>query len=535
MRDDDSAGDQAAASAAASYGASVVSSMTTLNVVNTLLSPDGFERPSTTLNGVYPAPLIKATKGDPFQINVVNALTDDTQYRATSIHWHGITQHTTNWADGVAGINQCPIAPEEAFLYQFNPTSQVGTYWYHSHFRTQYCDGMRGPLVIYDPQDPYLSMYDVDDENTIITLGDWYHLQSPSITGVAAADSTLINGKGRYIGGPAVDLAIINVVPGKRYRFRIVAMSCDPNFIFSIDSHTLTIIEADGQYTEPLQVDSIQIFAGQRYSAVMVADQAVGNYWVRALPNDGYGDLPTTFEGGVNSAVLRYAGAPTDSDPVSVQLDAPVMLDETLLRPLDTTPVPGLPFPGGADVNIELDMSFDIDAWRFYVNNVSLTPPSVPVLLQILSGSVAAQDYLPAGAVYTLPKNASVEINIPGGVISSPHPFHLHGHSFSVVRSAGNDTASNYVNPVKRDVVSTGDIGSNTTIRFFTDNSGPWILHCHIDWHLDLGLGIVLAEDPADTGLSNPTPKAWDDLCPIYNALDPSLTAIEVVPTPSAL
>jgi hypothetical protein len=28
---------------------------------------------------------------------------------------------------------------------------------------TQYCDGLRGPLVIYDPNDPQAYLYDVDD------------------------------------------------------------------------------------------------------------------------------------------------------------------------------------------------------------------------------------------------------------------------------------------------------------------------------------------------------------------------------------
>jgi hypothetical protein len=38
-----------------------------------------------------------------------------------------------------------------------------GTYWYHSHYQAQYCDGLRGALVIYDPNDPQASLYDVDD------------------------------------------------------------------------------------------------------------------------------------------------------------------------------------------------------------------------------------------------------------------------------------------------------------------------------------------------------------------------------------
>ena len=46
---------------------------------------------------------------------------------------------------------------------KFIATGQTGTYWYHSHYSTQYCDGLRGPLVIYDPEDPLADLYDVDD------------------------------------------------------------------------------------------------------------------------------------------------------------------------------------------------------------------------------------------------------------------------------------------------------------------------------------------------------------------------------------
>ena len=47
-------------------------------------------------------------------------------------------------------------------------TCTAGTFWYHSHIMTQYCDGLRGVLVVYDPQDPHAHLYDVDD-------GEQYH------------------------------------------------------------------------------------------------------------------------------------------------------------------------------------------------------------------------------------------------------------------------------------------------------------------------------------------------------------------------
>jgi iron transport multicopper oxidase len=60
-------------------------------------------------------------------------------------------------------VSQCPIAPGDSFLYDFRASGQAGTFWYHSHLSTQYCDGLRGPLVVYDKNDPYKSLFDVDD------------------------------------------------------------------------------------------------------------------------------------------------------------------------------------------------------------------------------------------------------------------------------------------------------------------------------------------------------------------------------------
>ncbi len=140
------------------------------------------------------------------------------------------------------------------------------------------------------------------------------------------------------------------------------------------------------------------------------------------------------------------------------------------------------------------------------MNDATFEEPLVPVLLQILSGAKKASDLVPAGSIYKLGRNKSVELTIPSGVLGGPvsvqsttevanvragiahprafnqHPIHLHEHAFHVVRSAGNSTY-NFDNPAVRDVVSIGESGDNVTIRFYTDNPGPWFLHCHIDWH----------------------------------------------------
>jgi FtsP/CotA-like multicopper oxidase with cupredoxin domain len=48
------------------------------------------------------------------------------------------------------------------------------------------------------------------------------------------------------------------------YRFRLVSISCEPSFIFSIDNHTMAVIEVDGTNSQPLLIDSLRIFAGAR-------------------------------------------------------------------------------------------------------------------------------------------------------------------------------------------------------------------------------------------------------------------------------
>ncbi|KAJ6463685.1 laccase [Mycena vitilis] len=483
-------------------------------IVNRIIAPDGFSRSTVLAGGTFPGPLIKGFKGNRFLLNVEDKLTDNTMLRSTSIHWHGFFQRNTSWADGPSFVTQCPIAANHSFLYDFQAPGQAGTYWYHSHLSTQYCDGLRGPMVVYDLLDPQRFLYDIDDESTVITLADWYHFPAPVAPAIPQANSTLINGLGRYQDGPASPLAVISVRKGKRYRFRLVAISCDPNYIFSIDGHSLTIIEVDGVNHKPLTVDSLQIFAGQRYSFVLHADQKVDNYWVRANPNLGI----TGFAVGINSAIMRYVGAPPVEPTTNSTGTTPLV--ETALHPLTRTPVPGKPFPGGADVNLNLNIALNFTSFKFMINGATFVPPTAPVLLQILSGAQAAQDLLPSGSVYSLPPNKVIEISIPGGSPGAPHPFHLHGHNFHVIRSAGNATY-NFDNPVIRDVVSTGpSTTDNTTFRFVTDNAGPWFLHCHIDWHLEIGLAVVFAEDTG-TLRKEKTPPAWDQLCPIYDSLKP--------------
>jgi FtsP/CotA-like multicopper oxidase with cupredoxin domain len=52
---------------------------------------------------------------------------------------------------------------------EFVLTLLQGTFWYHSHFDNQYCDGLRGAFIIEDPDDPHIKLYDVDNGKTLVS------------------------------------------------------------------------------------------------------------------------------------------------------------------------------------------------------------------------------------------------------------------------------------------------------------------------------------------------------------------------------
>ncbi|KIJ36674.1 multicopper oxidase [Sphaerobolus stellatus SS14] len=543
------------------------------NIVNADISSDGFKRNAVLVNNLFPGTLIQANKNDVLHINVSNQLTNPQMRRSTSIHWHGLFQHRTASEDGPAMVTQCPIAPGHSYTYDIPLNGQSGTFWYHSHLSSQYVDGLRGALVVYDDEDPNRSLYDIDDASTVVTLADWYHDFAPALEEKyfsprnggghePVPDSGVINGLGRFKKGPTVPWAVINVAQGLRYRLRVINVSGFAQFRFSIDSHRMTIIEADGIPHEPLTVDAFDIYAGQRYSVVINANQPINNYWIRApLEVQGESDNKNLDADNI-FAILRYANA-SISDPTTKAKrknggddgsgssgsgkgggkggggdggdggddggddsghggggGGGVLLREQNLRAI------GLPVPGGsgpADRTIDLDFTQSKDdqgGVEWTINGIKYLPPDLPTLLNIMANNFTLEsDFTKSEHTFVLNRNDVIDLVIHGSSHGIIHPFHLHGHAFHVIES--NDGGGpNYVNPPVRDVIGVG--GGRVRIRFRADNPGPWFLHCHIDWHLEAGLAVVFAEAPQEqrTGPDSQIIKdTWVDLCKIYKNL----------------
>ncbi len=151
----------------------------------------------------------------------------------------------------------------------------------------------------------------VDDEK-IIFMGDWYHTYSSVLaasylnptskwaneSGVEAlADNLLMNGKNKYncsvqsstfppnqtanscTGG---ELYTTKVQSNKSYRLRLINHSTFFSYWFSIDNHTISVVEIDGIEVEPIPFRGVNVNIGQRYSVIVDTNQTVGNFYMRA-------------------------------------------------------------------------------------------------------------------------------------------------------------------------------------------------------------------------------------------------------------
>lgn len=114
------------------------------------------------------------------------------------------------------------------------------------------------------------------------------------------------------------------------------------------------------------------------------------------------------------------------------------------------------------------------------------------------------------------------------------HPMHLHGHDFSVLGQGRGVFTSDMVNqlsfdnPIRRDTVllfgggsPTAYISGWTVIGFQTDNPGAWLMHCHLIWHADGGMGLQFLEQPKSIDAAKYyNSPSFQNECKDYEAYD---------------
>ncbi|MQL71837.1 hypothetical protein Taro_004185 [Colocasia esculenta] len=100
----------------------------TFHVGNLVIRQLCREQVVVAVNGKVPGETIVAHEGDTVIVHVVND-----SPRNLSMHWHGVFQLLSAWADGPLYVTQCPILPGQSYTYKFDVVGQEGTLWWHAH------------------------------------------------------------------------------------------------------------------------------------------------------------------------------------------------------------------------------------------------------------------------------------------------------------------------------------------------------------------------------------------------------------------
>ncbi|KAF2819653.1 laccase precursor [Ophiobolus disseminans] len=488
-----------------------------LRIENTTCNPDGAgSRVCMLINGRYPGPTIVANWGDTIRVTVRNLL----QHNGTSIHWHGFRQLNTNIQDGANGITECALAPGDVKTYQFQAT-EYGTTWYHSHFSHQYGDGVVGTVQI---NGPATSNYDVDLGTMPMT--DWYYITAyqaaaraaVSTTGPPLPDNILINGTAKSATGTGA-YNKVTIQTGKKYRLRLINTSVDSQLRVNLDGHPFQVIATDFQPVVPYTTTYLQMGIGQRYDVVITANQTAGNYWFRA---DADAQCQSrSAKGGL--AIFTYQGQAV-ADPTTVAPPSPPTgCQNPISTPQIAKNVPSASFAAQAKT---LPVAFgpvavqnNLVLWTINGTSMVIDPgfPTVKYVAQNNNNFPASYNVVQVASTSPTTWTFWV-IQQAAGAPPIAHPIHLHGHDSYVLGSgtgtfsaAANMAQLRFTNPPRRDVVQLPPSGW-LVIAYPTDNPGAWLMHCHIAFHVGMGLSMQFLERKQSINLPAPGSE-WYQTC----------------------
>lgn len=293
-----------------------------LTVGKSLVNFTGKERDAITVNGLIPGPTLRMKEGTTVTIKVKNSLDEP-----TSIHWHGLLLPFD--MDGVPGISFPGIEPGETFVYQFK-VQQSGTYWYHSHTKFQEQTGLFGSIII-DPagRDPIRS-----DRDYVLMLNDWtdkdpewvfrrlkqesdfFNYQMPTagdflrdVSSMGFSQATQKWKMWNQMRMNPTDLGDVSgatftylangmppnanwtalAEPGQAVRLRIINGAATTIFDVRIPGLKMTVVSADGQDVEPVEVDEFRISVAETYDVlVRMPDSRAYTIFAQSIDRTGF-------------------------------------------------------------------------------------------------------------------------------------------------------------------------------------------------------------------------------------------------------
>jgi len=428
----------------------------TLQAGSTELLP-GKKTETWGFNGTYLGPTLRASRGDQVAVDVVNQLPE-----RTTVHWHGMRLP----AEMDGGPHQMVEAGETWSPY-WKVDQPAASLWYHPHLHGRTAEhvyrGLAGMFIIEDEESRRLALpqrYGVDDIPLVVqdrkfnedgsldlSPGDPAGLPMRDLYGLLG-DTILVNGT--Y--DPYLEVSTTRV------RLRVLNGSNSRSFnIGFADRRPFQLIATDsGLLHAPVRTDSVRLTAGER--AEIVAEFRPGEEVVlRSFAPGQAGGFPQD----------RIAGADDEFDLLKIV--AKDRLEELPPVPDRLATTPDITVPEGATVR-----TFTL-AGTSQINGREMDMRRV-------------DEVVPAGATEIW------QLDNPG----IPHSFHIHEVAFQILDINGQPPP-----PELRGRKDTVYLPPESVVRLavqfgtYTDDDTPYMYHCHMLEHEDLGMmGQFLIVEP---------------------------------------
>lgn len=296
----------------------------------------GQPRTALTINGSLPGPLLRWREGDTVTLRVRNRLKD-----STSIHWHGILLPAN--MDGVPGLSFKGIEPGGVYVYQFKVRQHGTYWYHsHSGLQEQagvygpLVIDAREPEPFHYDRDYVVMLSDWSDEdpaslmNTLKKQSDYYNFHKRTVGdfihdvgkkgwGATVADRTMwaqmkmnptdiadVSGA-MYtflMNGHAPDNNWTGLFrPGEKLRLRLINGSAMTYFDVRIPGLKMTVVAADGLHVKPVSVDELRIAVAETYDVIVEPAADAYTLFAQAMDRTGYARGTLAARAGLSAPV----------------------------------------------------------------------------------------------------------------------------------------------------------------------------------------------------------------------------------------
>jgi iron transport multicopper oxidase len=345
---------------------------------------------------------------------------------------------------------------------------------------------------------------------------------------------------------------------GEYVRMRIINAASNLPSRFWIDRHNMTIVARDGVETEHLVVGHITIPVAQRIDVILLCDQDPGyNYLVFSAIPAAFIPKGANFPNIWTYAFLTYSNSTQTMEPFVTPDDRYMNRNDSLLFEYGLKPRQPTIAPAATKRILLLQKvawntsSGPLEQWA--INNITFLMSTQPFLPAIYGGAnlidiIASKDGVAGNKLKThiekVKYGETVEVVLVSNDLQQ-HPWHLHGQWVNFVGagffttnpsidSCGFSSYSDFdaVANVEsllvpyNQVTNVTAIGDSFTVpgfgyvafRFTATNPGPWFFHCHVEWHLGLGMALILSVENDDGTYPNigPIPSHIMSQCSPY-------------------